>query len=200
MDEPFRAYIERELGSRVVLIACGLPASGKTRSTEIAARLKGYIVLRTDILRLEVFKDLDVFNEKLASDMGKREEVYEEVFRMAGRFAGLGIGLVMDATFATQALRRRAARVAVENNMTLVIQETRCPEEVSIRRILARSRGEYDSNALTEQAYFNNKAVFEPVDLDKLLSGLPSLSVEHIVVDTTSDHAEDWAVIHQDRR
>jgi hypothetical protein len=84
--------------------------------------------------------------------------------------------------------------------MTLVIQETRCPEEVSIRRILARSRGEYDSNALTEQAYFNNKAVFEPVDLDKLLSGLPSLSVEHIVVDTTSDHAEDWAVIHQDRR
>ncbi len=194
MREAFVPYMESLLGPETVLISCGLPASCKTRSTEIIARLKGYLVLRTDMLRLEILKDQDIFDEKVASDMSKREAVYEEMFAMAGRFAARGAGVVLDATFGTQALRKRAARVAAEADMTLVIQETRCPQEVSIRRILGRSGGDYDSNARTEKAYFNNKDMFEPVDLDELIRGFPGLSVEHILVDTASDDPEEWVV------
>ena len=61
MREPFHDYIRNELGQDPVLIACGLPASYKTETTEVIARLKGYPILRTDLLRLEVLKNKDMF-------------------------------------------------------------------------------------------------------------------------------------------
>jgi len=65
-----------------VLIACGLPASYKTETTEVIARLKGYAILRTDMIRLEVLKGEDIFDEKVASNMDKRKLVYDEMFRL----------------------------------------------------------------------------------------------------------------------
>ena len=195
MREPFRAYMERELGSEVVLIACGLPASYKTETTEVIAQIKGYRVLRTDMLRLEVLRNEDIFDEKVASNMNKRTAVYDEMFSMARQFACRGEGVILDATFVTQALRRRAAEVAAACGMTLVIQQTDCPKEVSIRRILARSRENYESNALTEQAYTNNVNKFEPVDLEDLQQAFPGLSLVHLRVDTSSDLVEEWRVI-----
>jgi hypothetical protein len=62
MREPFVEFMTRELEPRTVLIACGLPASYKTETTEVIAGLKGYIMLRTDILRLEVMKSEDIFD------------------------------------------------------------------------------------------------------------------------------------------
>ena len=81
-------------------------------------------------------------------------------------------GAILDATFVTQALRRRAATIADKHNLTFVILQTDCPQEVSIRRILRRSKDNYESNALTEQAYLNNKKRFEEVDLNDLKTGL----------------------------
>jgi len=197
MREPFKAYMETNLGPDVVLIACGLPASYKTETTEVIAQIKGYRVLRTDMLRLEVLRNEDIFDEKVASNMNKRTAVYDEMFGMARHFACRGCGVVLDATFVTQVLRRRAAQVAAACGMTLVIQQTRCPQEVSIRRILGRSKENYESNALTEQAYLNNKNKFEEVDLDdlkRLHSGLPLV---HLVVDTTSDSVDEWFVVER---
>jgi len=62
----------------------------------------------------------------------------------------------------SQSLRRRAAEVAAKNRKRFVIQQTQCPQEVSLRRISERSKENYESNALTEQAYLNNKKKFEP--------------------------------------
>jgi predicted kinase len=195
MREPFKDFMERELGKETVLIACGLPASYKTETTEVIARLKGYKILRTDLIRLEVLKNEDIFDEKVASNMEKRTQVYDEMFRMADDLARQGEGVILDATFVTQSLRRRAAEVAAKNNKTLVIQQTECPQEISIQRILRRTKENYESNALTEQAYLNNKKKFETVDLEDLKELFPELNIEHLLIDTTSDLEEEWFVI-----
>jgi predicted kinase len=195
MREPFLEFVKRELGPRTLLIACGLPASWKTETTEVIAQIKGYRMLRTDLIRLEVWKGEDVFDEKVASNMDRRKQVYDVMFRMADEMAANGESVILDATFVTQSLRRRAAEVAARHGMTFVIQQTQCPQEVSLRRIARRTKENYESNAITEQAYFNNLKKFEPVDLDDLKREFPSLKLVHLLVDTTEDAAEGWYVI-----
>lgn len=198
MREPFVDFMKRELTPHAVLIACGLPASYKTETTEVIAELKGYKILRTDMIRIEVLKDEDIFDEKVASNMDKRTRVYDEMFRMAHELAEKGEGIILDATFVSQSLRRRAAEVAAKNGMRLVIQQTQCPREVSLRRISERTKENYESNALTEQAYLNNLNKFELVDLVDLKSYYPELDIVHLLVDTTSDLADEWSVIGKD--
>ena len=195
MKEPFIDFMGKELGAETVLIACGLPASYKTETTEVIAKIKNYHVLRTDMIRLEVLRNEDIFDEKVASSMEKRTLVYNEMFRMADELAGKGKGIILDATFVTQTLRRRAANVAAKHDKIFVIQQTQCPQEVSVGRILKRTKENYESNALTEQAYLNNKNKFETVDLDDLKRSFPTLNIMHLLVDTTSDLEDKWLVI-----
>lgn len=197
MREPFIEYMKKKLGPETVLIACGLPASYKTETTEVIAQLKGYHVLRTDMIRLEVLKNEDIFDEKVASSMNKRTAVYDEMFRMADELAGKGKGIILDATFVTQNLRMRAAEVAAKHDMIFVIQQTYCTQEVSIGRILKRTKENYESNALTEQAYLNNKNKFESVDLETIKSQYPDLEIMHLLIDTNSDLTEEWFVINE---
>lgn len=195
MKEPFVDFMKRELDPQTLLIACGLPASYKTETTEVIAEIKGYKMLRTDLIRLEVLRGEDIFDESVASNMDKRKRVYDEMFRTADELAAQGEGVILDATFVTQALRRRAAELAARHHKTLVIQQTQCPQEVSLRRMALRTRENYESNALTEQAYLNNKRKFEPVDLDDLKSRHPDLKILHLLVDTTHDPVDQWFVI-----
>jgi predicted kinase len=195
LREPFVEYMKRELVPETVLIACGLPASYKTETTEVIAKLKGYKILRTDLIRLEILKNEDIFDERVASNMKKRELVYDEMFSSADELAGQGEGIILDATFVTQALRRRAAGIAARHEKVFVIQQTQCPQVVSLRRISERTKEKYESNALTEQAYLNNKKKFQPVDLEDLKSLYPSLTLLHLLVDTTSDLVNEWTVI-----
>lgn len=197
MREPFKKFIVEELGDKTVLIACGLPASYKTETTEVIAKLRGYRILRTDMIRLDVLRGEDIFDEKVASSMRNRERVYDEMFRMAEDLSGRGESIILDATFITQTLRRRAAAVAAKHGRRFVIQQTQCPQEVSLRRISLRSKEKYESNALTEKAYLNNKSKFETVDLDDLKRLHPDLTVVHLLVDTTSDSEDEWFVINK---
>jgi predicted kinase len=198
MKEAFVDFMKKELEPNTVLIACGLPASYKTETTEVIAELKGYRILRSDLIRLEVLKNEDIFDEKVASSMQKRTLVYDEMFRMADEAAGKGEGIILDATFVTQSLRRRAAKVAADHGKTLVIQQTQCPKAASLDRISKRTKENYESNALTEQAYTNNVNKFEPVDLDDLKQRHPELKVVHLLVDTTSNLTDEWVVINKE--
>ncbi len=194
MREPFVKFIESELGSGFLLITCGLPGTWKTETTEEVAKIKGYPLLRSDLIRLEVLKNEDIFDEKVASNMDKRTMVYDEMFKQADETLKKGDGVILDATFVTQSLRRRAAAIAAKHNLTFVILQTDCPQEVSIRRILSRTKENYVSNALTEQAYLNNKKRFEEVDLNDLKNLYPNLSITHLIVDTQHDPPEDWYI------
>ena len=162
--------------------------------------MKGYPILRSDLIRLEVLKGENIFDDRVASDMGKRTMVYDETFRRADEALTKDNNAIIDATFVTQLLRRRAAELAGKHNKTLVILETSCPQEAAIARILRRTKESYESNALTEQAYLNNKNKFERVDVDDLKRLCPKLEIIHATVDTQHDAPEDWYVIGLDKR
>ena len=201
MKELFVAFVKTELEPRTLLITCGLPASYKTETSEEVAKIKGYPILRSDLIRLEVLKNEDIFDAKVAGNMNKRLSVYDEVFRRADEIAAKNEGgLILDATFVTQELRRRAAEIAAKNNMTFVILQTSCPPEVSIARIKKRTREKYESNALTEEAYVANKNKFEPVDVDDLKKRYPSLKIMHLTVDTCHDETDRWYVVGVEKR
>ena len=200
MREPFAKFVESELGADILLITCGLPGTWKTETSEEISRIKGYPILRSDLIRLEVLKDEDIFDEKVASDMSKRTMVYDETFRRANEALEKGDSLILDATFITQSLKRRAAEIAAKHNKTFVILQTHCPQEVAIARILRRTQEDYESNALTEQAYLNNKKKFEKVDVDDLKRLYPRLNIIHLTVDTQYDPPEDWYIIGMEKR
>jgi len=200
LKEPFAKFVEGELPIGVLLITCGLPGTWKTETSEEISRIKGYPILRSDLIRLEVLKGEDIFDEKVASDISKRTMVYDETFRRADELLKKGDSVILDATFITQSLRRRAAEIAAKHNKTFVILETHCPEEVAIARILRRNKEDYESNALTEQAYLNNKKKFEKVDVDDLKRLYPRLKIIHLIVDTQYDPPRDWYIISMEQR
>jgi hypothetical protein len=200
MKEPFAKFIESELGPGILLITCGLPGTWKTETSEEISRIKGYPIIRSDLIRLEVLKDEDIFDEKVASNMDKRMMVYNETFRRADEALEKGDSVILDATFVTQSLRRRAAEIAAKYNRKFVILQTHCPREVAIDRILRRTKEDYQSNALTEQAYINNEKKFEKVDLDDLKQLSPNLDITHLIVDTQHDLPGDWYIIGVEKR
>ena len=200
MKEPFRKFIEDELGLGILLITCGLPGTWKTETSEEISRIKGYLILRTDLIRKELLRNEDIFDEKVASNMDKRMMVYDKTFRRADDVLDKGDSVILDATFITQSLRRRAAAIAAKHNKTFVILQTHCPQEVAIARILRRTKEDYESNALTEQAYLNNKKRFEEVDLNDLKQLHPELNIIHLTVDTQYDPPEDWFIIGIEKR
>ena len=200
MREPFAEFIKNELGPETLLITCGLPATWKTETSEEVSKIKGYPILRSDLIRLEVLKNEDVFDPKVAGNMNKRLSVYDEMFRRADDLAGKRKGVILDATFVTQKLRRRAAEIAAKHGLTFVILETSCPQEVSVERIKRRTKEKYESNALTVEAYLANKNKFEPVDLKDLKKQYPRLRIVKLTVDTCHDSPEDWHIIGVEKR
>ena len=191
----FRDFIRNELPENLLLITCGLPGTWKTETSQEISKIKGYPILRTDLIRLEVLKNEDIFDVKVAGNMNKREMVYNEMFRQAENFAKKGKAVILDATFVTKKLRNVAAKVAAKNNIPFFILQTQCSEEKSISRILKRTKENYVSNALTKKAYIANQRNFEPVNLNRLKKDYPELEITHLKVDTEFDDPENWYII-----
>ncbi len=200
MKEPFEKFIKNNLKPGTLLIACGLPGTFKTETTEEISKIKGYPIQRTDLIRREVLKGMDIFDEKVANNYDIRKRVYDEMFKRADDTLREKDGVILDATFVTQELRRRAAGIAAAQNKTFVIQQTSCSKDTSINRILRRTKENYESNALTEQAYINNLKKFEKVDLNDLKNLFPKLSIVHLTVDTELESPKDWYIIGMEKR
>ncbi len=195
MDKEFLEIIESEIPRDCVLISVGLPGSWKSPVTEEIAKRKGLQILRSDLIRLEVLKGLDVFDNTVASDPENRKKVYDEMFRQAAEALKTSTnGLILDATFFTQELRARAADLAQKANRTFVIAECVCTEKKSIERILRRTKENYESNALTQEAYLTNKALFQPVDIKDLKKRFKTVRMIHLTIDTEYDSLPDWKI------
>jgi len=109
-------------------------------------------------------------------------------------------GLILDATFFTQELRQQAAELAEKFHRPLVIAECVCTEEKSIERILKRTKENYESNALTKEAYLNNKRIFQPVDLGELKKRCRTLPMMHLTIDTEQDTLPGWKIRKIEKR
>ena len=201
MERNFSDVIQSEIPKDCVLISVGLPGSWKSPVTEEIARLKGFQILRSDIIRLEVLKGEDIFDNKVASDPSRRKKVYEEMFRQAeNTLKTIQDGLILDATFFTQELRSKAAELAEKAHRTFVIAECVCTEGRSIERILKRTKENYESNALTKEAYLNNKAMFQPIEPLDLKKRFKTLPIIYLTIDTEYDTPSDWKIRKIEKR
>ena len=201
MERSFSEVIQSDIPKGCLLISVGLPGSWKSPVTEEIARAKRFEILRSDLIRLEVLDGEDVFDNKVASDPNRRNKVYEEMFRRAGELLKtLQTGLILDATFFTQDLRAKAAELAAKANRAFVIAQCVCTEEKSIERILKRTKENYESNALTKEAYLNNKALFQPIDTAELKKKFKRLPIIYITIDTEYDTLPDWKVRKIEKR
>ena len=201
MRESFIEFIENKLIPPFVLITCGLPGTWKTETAAEISKIKGYPIFRSDLVRLEVLKNEDIFDPKVASNMNKRMAVYNELFRRAEKFVNNNKkSVILDATFVTQKMRESPAKIAAKNNMSLVILQTSCSKKSSINRILKRTKEKYESNALTEEAYQHNKKKFEPINLNHLKNLYPDINIIHFTVDTEYDPPEKWYVIDLEQK
>lgn len=201
MRESFIEFIKNKLIPPFVLITCGLPGTWKTETAAEISKIKGYPIFRSDLVRLEVLKNEDIFDPKVASNMNKRMAVYNELFRRAEEFVNNNKkSVILDATFVTQKMRESPAKIAAKNNMSLVILQTSCSKKSSINRILKRTKEKYESNALTEEAYQHNKKKFEPINLNHLKNLYPDINIIHFTVDTEYDPPEKWYVIDLEQK
>jgi predicted kinase len=201
MEKDFREVIHSEVPSGSLLISVGLPGSWKSPVTEEIARMRNFQILRSDMIRLEVLKGEDIFDNKVASDPERRKKVYEEMFRRAETALKKDkSGLILDATFFTQELRGRVAELAEKFRRAFVIAECVCTEEKSIERIQKRTKENYESNALTKEAYLNNKALFQPVNIDDLKKRFRNLPIIHLTIDTEYDTLPDWKIRKIEKR
>ena len=201
MERVFSKVVESEIPKGSLLVSVGLPGSWKSPVTEEIARLKGFQILRSDMIRVDVLKGQDIFDNKVASDLDRRKKVYEEMFRRAERaLKETQDGLILDATFFTQELRSRAAELAEKAGRTLVIAECVCTEEKSIERISKRTKENYESNALTKEAYLNNKALFQPIDAADLKKRFRTLPIIYLTIDTEHNDAADWKIKKIEKR
>ena len=201
MERNFSDVIQSEIPKDCVLISVGLPGSWKSPVTEEIARLKGFQILRSDLIRLEVLKGEDIFDNKVASDPSRRKKVYEEMFRQAeNTLKTIQDGLILDATFFTQELRSKAAELAEKAHRTFVIAECVCTEGRSIERILKRTKENYESNALTKEAYLNNKALFQPIEPLDLKKRFKTLPIIYLTIDTEHDTPSDWKIRKIEKR
>jgi predicted kinase len=153
-------------------VVCGLPGVGKTTVAErVAARVDGE-VLRTDVIRKELF------DEPTYGD-AETEAVYAELIERAREGVAAGRAVVLDATFADARFRAdvRAVGERVAGSFDLV--EVECDEGVVERRIERRdgiSDADFD-------VHLHFKDVFDRIETD------------HVVVDNSGDEAETLAQV-----
>jgi predicted kinase len=200
LNDIFAGFVKTKLEPRTLVITCGLPASLKTGVAEEISKIKGYPILRSDTIRLEVLKDKDIFDQKVAGNINNRLAVYEEMFRRANILAAGRNGVILDATFITQTLRERAAEIASNNDLAFAIFETSCTQEIALSRIRNRSREKYESNALTQEAYLANKDKFEPINIEAIKAKFPALKIVYLTINTCQYGRDNWTISKEEKR
>ena len=173
-----RAAIDRFLGlayryavrfSRPVLwIVWGMAAAGKSTVARALAAILDTTVLRSDVIRKQLFERgardaaVSAFEEGIYSRQATAL-TYGKMLRLAQAEIAQGRSVILDATFSRRNRRREALRLAGETGAAIVFIECACPEAVLRRRLAARAGARSVSDA--RLAHFDDlKKAFEPGD------------------------------------
>ncbi|MDR5674702.1 AAA family ATPase [Halalkaliarchaeum sp. AArc-GB] len=160
-------------GGRIIAI-CGVPGVGKTTTAEWITDNVGDRLLRTDVIRKELFPDPSYTAEE-------RRRTYAELFDRAFDVASAGEVAVLDATFARRHYRDWLRDRADGADVDVEFVEVDCAEPVVRDRIAARE-GASDADF---EVYLYYRYRFDPV------------RGEHLTVDNSNGLAETYAQLEQ---
>lgn len=139
-----------------VVVVCGLPGVGKTTVAEnVAERVDGRIV-RTDVVRKELFPDPEYTEEE-------SKQVYTEMFERARETVDGGRSVVLDGTFKDAGNRERALELSEALDAEFRLVKVECAEETVRERIRGREGDESDAD-FEIHAMFRDR--FDPISTD----------------------------------
>ncbi len=140
----------------MLTIVCGLPGAGKTTVAEDVADRTDGTLLRTDVVRKELFDDPDY--TEVESYM-----VYEGLFERAKDVVADGGTAVLDGTFQRRGDRIRAKAIARSLGVRFELVRVVCDEVVVRQRIAAREGDESDADFEVHQHF---RDIFDDVSMD----------------------------------
>jgi aminoglycoside phosphotransferase family enzyme/predicted kinase len=134
----------------LVIAVGGLAGTGKTTLAAALGNALGAELLRTDVIRQQIF---DIDSRPAEADSGiyrqdARERVYDEMFRRAAALHADRISVVLDGTFSTEGLLRKVNDLAANPRSYFLAIECICRPGVARERIgqrLAEGRDASDA-------------------------------------------------------
>jgi len=153
-------------------VVCGLPGVGKSTVAERVAAHLDAEVLRTDVIRKELFEDP-------AYTDAETEAVYAELIDRARDRVADGRAAVLDATFADARFRADVREMGERAAGSFDLVEVECDQSV-VRRRIERRDGISDADF---EVHLHFKRVFDGIETD------------HVVVDNSGGEAETAAQV-----
>ena len=143
----------------MLIIVCGLQGTGKSTIAKNIAKKTHSILLRTDIIRRELFKA-----PKYTED--EKQKTYQAMFSRAHELLQKHKNIVLDATFAKQENRSRAKKIAEIAKARFLIVEVICDENIVKRRMKKRLG---DASRAQFEQHLEYKKLFDPIQEEHII-------------------------------
>jgi aminoglycoside phosphotransferase family enzyme/predicted kinase len=168
-----RRFLRRRRRRPTVVPVCGLIGSGKSTLAWELSRRRSIPVVSGDATRkfLAGLAHETRGGDRIYTPAFSRR-VHREILRRAALALRARRSVILDSTFRSRELRRRARRMASSAGARFLLIECRVPEAVARRRLARRAGGVSDARA---ELFDRIKGTFEPV------TELPAS--QHLVVD-----------------
>lgn len=147
----------------MLVVVCGVPGVGKTSVAEYVAGRLDAELLRTDVVRK------DLFPEPAYTD-GEARAVYEDLLARAEDALEAGGTVVLDGTFHSRPFREWALLTAERAGVDCRLLKVECDPSVARERIRTREGDESDADVAVHDMM---REQFDPLD------------AEHVAVDNT---------------
>lgn len=143
----------------MLVVITGLPGSGKTTIADSLSKEIDAIVLSTDKIRKNMFKN-PVYNEN------DKRVVYNELFSRAREYLSSGKNVILDGTFYTKSLRDKAKEVGASVSEKVIFIYCETPEQILKERITKRKDKFSDADF---SVYLKIKEVFEDFEEEVII-------------------------------
>jgi hypothetical protein len=146
----------------------GFSGSGKTYASQRLVEAKGMIRLRSDVER----KRLHGLSSMAGSRSGLNERLYHEsstqktfdhLEQLAALLLQAGFGVIVDATFLRQSLRKQFIGLAERQQVAVTIVDMDVPPEICRERILNRQQHGRDASEATIDVLDRQLAAADPL-------------------------------------
>lgn len=159
----------------MLIIVSGLIASGKTTIAKRIAEKTNAILLRTDVVRREIYPNPTYSDEEV-------NDVYQRVFQQAKILLEKGKNVILDATFSRQKIRDQAKSIAGNTGAEFLLVEVKSSADDTIAKKRVEARIDDAANTNFE-GYLKSKMAFEAINEDHIIidnSGLLDTAYKQI--------------------